>query len=622
MKSLAATGALALSGCGGSEQTSLLPNNPEPQSTTPPNILFVLVDEMRYPVHFPAGIDSPDAYLARFMPNLYQHLWQGGVRFDNFRTAAGACTPSRGVLLTGMYSQQSWLITTITGPNAAGDAPPSLSTDYPTYGKLLLAAGYDTPYFGKFHVAADVPHENDECTVPIQDYLQPWGFSTYVCPDPGGTQGQGNSADGKAVGDREIADAAIEYFLGKTVNDKPWCATVSFVNPHDYEFFWAGTEPDTYMPLFEAANTQPLIAYDTSIVSESNPSPQGFPPLPSNWESFATLQANKPRSQPMFNEANQAIFGAVSFDPSSTQKQLEPSLILNGNVQKGVAPYSYWQRGGDSYVQMLGLVDEQIGRVLDSLSDDVRANTIVVFTSDHGDYVGSHGFSQGKVGTVYEEALRVPLIVKDYTGRFAREPEMIRNQLSSSVDLVRFLVTLGYQGDTSWIQGDLATLYGNRHDLLSVVRSSQASGRDFALYTTDEYVNPLLNYNHSPTHIIGLVQDQMKLGVYSYWAPGTTREIAAGRDLEFYDWTTPGGAAETDSQPNDPRVAQMLGQLLTDLVPNELQAPLPASLQAAQEASRQEYIAFVSILDDLAQNAQFPPRVAFSFGLDSLATNP
>jgi uncharacterized sulfatase len=92
-------------------------------------------------------------------------------------------------------------------------------------------------------------------------------------------------------------------------------------------------------------------------------------------------------------------------------------------VNYGVAkmPFSYWQRGLDSYTQVMQIVDAQIGSVLDtlhSLPTNVWQNTVVVFASDHGEYSGAHGFVQGKLGTVYEEAWHIPLIVVDPSDRF------------------------------------------------------------------------------------------------------------------------------------------------------------------------------------------------------------
>src|SRR5260370_26178336 len=106
-------------------------------------ILFILVDELRWPTVFPIGVNDAENSFKRFMPNLYKHIWKKGVKFSNYYTAACACTPSRGTIITGLYSHQSWLITTITtNPNV-----PVLNPAYPTYVKLLQAAGYTTPYF-------------------------------------------------------------------------------------------------------------------------------------------------------------------------------------------------------------------------------------------------------------------------------------------------------------------------------------------------------------------------------------------------------------------------------------------------------------------------------------------
>jgi arylsulfatase A-like enzyme len=120
-----------------------------------PNILFILVDELRYPTVFPDKIKTPGEFLARFMKNVHKRIWVPGVKFGKHNTAANACTPSRGALITGLYSQQQWVITTILStPTSTPPAhQPVLNTNYPTYGKLLQAAGYQTPYTGKWHVS-------------------------------------------------------------------------------------------------------------------------------------------------------------------------------------------------------------------------------------------------------------------------------------------------------------------------------------------------------------------------------------------------------------------------------------------------------------------------------------
>ena len=133
----------------------------------------------------PASTVAGD-FLQRFMPNLYQ-LWQNGVKFAGHYTAACACTPARGTIITGLYSQQSWLVRPITAPPGQPASPqPWLNPAYPTYGKLLRRVGYQTPYIGKWHVS-----------IPRQDTprLEEYGFDGLTWPDPTGANLQGTVGD-------------------------------------------------------------------------------------------------------------------------------------------------------------------------------------------------------------------------------------------------------------------------------------------------------------------------------------------------------------------------------------------------------------------------------------------
>lgn len=67
-----------------------------------PNIVFILVDEMRFPSVFPAGVDTPAEFLRRFMPNVFS-LWQHGVKFEGYDSSGNACSPARATIATGLY---------------------------------------------------------------------------------------------------------------------------------------------------------------------------------------------------------------------------------------------------------------------------------------------------------------------------------------------------------------------------------------------------------------------------------------------------------------------------------------------------------------------------------------
>lgn len=212
-----------------------------------PNILFILVDELRWPSVFPKGINNAEGYFKRFMPNLYKGIWKKGVKFGGYYTAADACTPARSTIISGLYTHQNWMVTTILNtPNV-----PVLNPAFPTYGKLLQVAGYKTPYFGKWHVS--VPTNTDN--------LAQYGFQWNSYPDPTGSNLQGTYGDDSATppyhNDAYTANQAVNYLKTVKPNDAPWCLTVGFVNPHDREFFPAGTEFQTMTNVFANPRLNP-----------------------------------------------------------------------------------------------------------------------------------------------------------------------------------------------------------------------------------------------------------------------------------------------------------------------------------------------------------------------------
>ena len=116
-----------------------------------PNILFIITDETRFPSVFPAGINSAAEYLAAFMPNVYE-LWKHGVKFRHHYSAGVACSPGRAAIVTGLYPHQTWMLQTRKGSGGLGPPAPALKREFPTYGKILRDAGYDTPYVDKCHL--------------------------------------------------------------------------------------------------------------------------------------------------------------------------------------------------------------------------------------------------------------------------------------------------------------------------------------------------------------------------------------------------------------------------------------------------------------------------------------
>ena len=90
------------------------------------------------------------------------------------------------------------------------------------------------------------------------------------------------------------------------------------------------------------------------------------------------------------------------------------------------------------------------------------------------------------------------------------------------------------------------------------------------------------------------------LGVYVDWLPGTTDinpNTITLNNLEYYDYKTPGGPLETENRNNDPAAHVLLTALLTNVLPNELRAPLPAAFVPAQTQAKNEYVVYVDLIN-------------------------
>ena len=108
-----------------------------PAGRRPPNILVIMVDQLRTPQWFSAGTIA-----AATMPNI-TGLANAGVSFANHYTASNDCTPSRAALLTGLYTHQTGCM--ITGGS-------TLDPGFPTWGTMLREQDYKTYWYGKWHL--------------------------------------------------------------------------------------------------------------------------------------------------------------------------------------------------------------------------------------------------------------------------------------------------------------------------------------------------------------------------------------------------------------------------------------------------------------------------------------
>jgi arylsulfatase A-like enzyme len=485
----------------------------------PPNILVILVDQMRAPVWVPGSVQ-----LEALLPNLAA-LREESVSFERHYTASNDCSPSRGALLTGLYSHQTGCM--ITGRS-------KLNPGFPTWGTLLRDMDYETTWWGKWHLN---PHANAS--------LEPYGFGGGTYPSPNGGPGQGSEVD------PSIVDQFEDWF-DQEAGREPWCTTVSLVNPHDIAWWYRFT---------------------SEIPREREP-PAWTSQIPPNFETPEQLQARgKPLLQRSLQQTAARSFGAVPFSG--------PELI------------SSWGGLMDTYLLLQGYVDQQIGRVLAKLASQpkVRENTVILFTSDHGEYGGSHGM-RGKGASAYEEAIRVPLYVSDRRGAADVSTGDPRYQLTSSVDFIALLLSIATGSDSWRRDGSLAHLAG-RLDLAAICADAGAPGRPWVLHATDEDVTEFASNMHdaeAPRHVVALRTQQGKLGVYSNWEQESIEVNPTGQEVECYDYSTADGQMELANEAGLSALEEELRGILEDeAIPQELHASLPGYLREPQSKGMGNY---------------------------------
>ena len=212
----------------------------------------------------------------------------------------------------------------------------------------------------------------------------------------------------------------------------------------------------------------------------------------------------------------------------------------------------------------------------------VAANTVVVFTSDHGEYGASHGL-RGKGAGAYEEAIRVPLIVKDPRGKLTGAPssraqpaQLERRHRAAAVDdrhrLSRGAATPATPTSrTAWTSPQ-------------ILANPDAPGRPYVLHATDETVTEFATEQYAasaPLHVVALRTPDAKHATYSNWSGEQMNRCPPARSAS--STTTPriADAWSSTTWRGAARWKEPLSALLASAYEQELRRPLPHPLRQA-----------------------------------------
>lgn len=328
---------------------------------TPPNIVFLLPDQLRQ--------DFLSCYGARFIRTPHMDgLAQHGVRFANAFSASPVCVPARTALLTGMNALR----------NGVTDNLHAIRADYQdagirTWPQILADAGYYTASVGKMHFYPWDESHGFQYVVRAEDkrWLEVRDDYYEFLKRHGLRKLHGNEHDG------------YHENQGAVISRIPWEQSVDhFVGEEACRFIenYGGEQPFAMMVGFPG----PHCPYDPS------------PDYPERFDP-AEMPAPIPEvhgQTPFLREAN-------------VRGNLRP---WNG-VDYTQFPDENKRRIRAHYCALIKQIDHEVGRIVEALrSQNLLRNTVIVLSSDHGDYLGDHDLI-GKA-SFYESAIRVPLLVR------------------------------------------------------------------------------------------------------------------------------------------------------------------------------------------------------------------
>ena len=371
-----------------------------------PNLLFILTDD-----HAQSALSCYGSKV-NTTPHL-DRLAREGLRFENAFVTNSICTPSRASILTGTYSHRN-------GTPVFN----RFDGSQPTVAKALQAAGYHTGMIGKWHLGSDPTGFDHWEILPGQGaYLDP----SFLTPE-GRVERTGHVTE-------VITELGLE-FLRARPEDRPFFLMLHHKAPHrnwipdetnrarfaQADFPEPSTLRDDYAtrPAALPENRQ-TIARDLTRRDLKLVPPEGL--------------GNKERNAWLDTSPDEVELIAAD----GTRTTLTGEALLHWKYRRYLQDYLACVQG----------VDDGVGRILDYLDESGLAeNTVVVYTSDNGFFLGEHGLYDKRF--MYEPSLRVPLLVR---GPGVARPGSVATRMALNLDFAPTFLALAGLEIPAEIQG-------------------------------------------------------------------------------------------------------------------------------------------------------------------------
>ena len=453
---------------------------------TKTNIVFIMSDD-----HAAHAIS---AYGSRVnsTPNL-DRIAHEGMRMDAVYCTNSICSPSRASILTGTYSHM----------NGVSSIWTEMDYRVPTFVDVLHTAGYRTAMFGKWHLGehgVSLPRGFDTWKIfPGQgDYVDP-----QMIDEHGTTIVEGYATD-------IVTDLSMDWLDGLS-EDEPFCMMVHHKAPHRP---WVPDEKHAHL-----------------YADGSIPEPETF------------FDDNASRSK-----AVRGVHMTIADDMGGEDLKVDLPDELRGPENREARMRWKYQIYMRDYLQCIQSIDDNVGRLLDHLEErGLAENTLVVYTSDQGFFLGDHGWFDKRL--MYDQSLQMPMLMK--------WPAQIEAGTRSEAIItnVDFAATFL---DACGIEADAALPSSQGRSFLPLLRGENVvDWPDAMYYRYWEHDDPI---HAAPAHY-GIRTDSYKL-LYFYGAglgvPGAS-ETLFEPEWELYDLAA--DPEEMRNVANEPAYAQIKADL-------------------------------------------------------------